>query len=453
MHIPLQARATALVEQAEHRHELPPKDMDPSKLSGKVTLPVPAELPGINRLRELVDELEAAFCQDTHEIHKHATSYDDYLRSPQLRESVRKAVFRVLISGPALAGAYTEPFFEAKKMGMSHVNDLNFLEKFNVYDPHQDSVASKKTAFERLAEWLAEDIISDTKGRGALEFEATWNGERRVMKPACGATRPCSFASPGKYDCLSRQLIINNVFQLIWVYRHMWINMESDTYIFGWKDKHQLGFERKVPRQDEKKDDLDNAPIVLFGRFQTERVAISRVLSSRPRLGWLNPLNTTVYTPDGLRKLNPKLESQVETGNSVMSLLSWAYRFSPPWDGPASDSKIPLDHAFFDYVLKQYAGVRIKPEQARLLLSPVRILDCHPQRRFRSRHCISDFLSTFEEFLGFTKQLAHRRVSHWSNLNCRLLEGYTPAGVVSNNCKDIGAARHLYNCYCGGRCG
>ncbi|KAK8066170.1 dihydrodipicolinate synthetase family protein [Apiospora hydei] len=350
---------TALVQEAEDRGELPPKDMDPSKLSGSVVLSNPEELESMSRLQALVDKLEVAFCLDTWELKKVSTTPAVYKKCPRLRENVRKAVFRVFISGAVLAGAYIESFHEVKRSGLAQVNDLSLLREFILYNPYVKSEA-KVSVFERLALWLVDDILSDTDARRELETKISEKGH---MDRRCSSARPCVFKSPGNDDCISRHLIECNVMQMLWVYRHMWKTMNPTAQPFDWKSSNVLGFQSRAKLRSmgagTSQDDPDKVPIVLFGRFQVEKVAISRILSRRRTLGHLGSPEPYILANINIDNCHPQLEATIDLNQSVMTLLSWAYRFTPPPGSVLHPQRLPLDFAFFDYILRQYAATQM----------------------------------------------------------------------------------------------
>ncbi|KAK8034213.1 heme peroxidase [Apiospora rasikravindrae] len=432
-------RATKLVQEAEERGELPPKDMDPGKLSGSVVLPTPEELESMSRLQALVDKLEVAFCLDTWELKKVSTTPAVYKKCPRLRENVRKAVFRVFISGAVLAGAYIEPFHEAKRTGLAQVNDLHLLKDFLLYNPYIVSEA-KVSVFERLALWLVDDILSDSDARRNLETRISENGR---MKRRCSSARPCASKSPGKDDCISRHLIECNVMQMIWVYRHMWKTMNPTAQPFDWKSSSVLALKSLARLRNTGagaralQDDPDKVPIVLFGRFQVEKVAISRILSRRYTLGHLGSPDPYVLSNIIIDMEHPRIMATIDFNQSVMTLLSWAYRFTPPPGDVSHQNKLPLDFAFFDHVLKQYAAVQMKTRDAQSLVSPVRLLGNGSE--------IARFLWTFNDFLGSEEQFHHRtplRPPRYVN-NCLLMRGFGAGGFATSKCKHIGATVHL----------
>ena len=389
----------------------------------------------MSRLQALVDKLEVAFCLDTWELKKVSTTPRVYEKCPRLRDNVRKAVFRVFITGAALAGAYTEPFLEAKRTGMTQVNNFAFLRDFILYNPYVKSEA-KVAEFEHLAIWLVDDILSDHESRQLLETKIRECGG---MGNKCSPTRPCASVSPGNDDCISRHLIECNIMQMLWVYRHMWKTMNPGADRYDWRTSKQLTIQRQAQLQAaaNSQDNPDRVSIVLFGRFRVQNVVISGILSHRRTLGHLGSPAPYIIQNPATSIFNPKLHTEVTVDHSVLTLMSWVFRFTPRPSATGQYNRLPLDYAFFDYVLKQYAGVRMKPSDAYSMASPVQLLGAGTE--------IARFLWTFNDFLASDEQFKHRtplRPPRYVN-NCLLMEGFDEHGKPSRKCKHIGATVHL----------
>lgn len=412
--------------------------MDPRELSGSVAPPDHKELMGITRLHALVDKLEIAFCLDTCELGANQVTPDQYRQRPELRNNMRKAIFRVFISGAVLAGAYTEPFLEAKRKGLTQVNDLDLLKDFILYNPHVKSEA-KVAEFEHLALWLVDDILSDSKSRQELETKMIDCGGSHNR---CSRHRACAFRSPGNDDCISRHLVECNVMQMLWVYRHMWKTINPDADRFDWRTPHELKAQRQAQLRAAVSNpkDPNSVPFVLFGRFRVQHVTVSQILLARHTLGHLGYHEPYVLRDWGILSCNPQSDAILTIDQSVLTLLSWASRFTPHPTGNRHRTTVPLDFAFLDYVLKQYAGVRMIPEDAASMVSPVQLLG--------PGYNIDRFFWTFNVFvLTEDKFNMPLRSPQFFN-NCLLMQGFNGHGNLSNRCKHIGATVHLAAAKC-----
>ncbi|KAK7966902.1 fatty acid oxygenase [Apiospora aurea] len=404
-----------LLQQAEDRWELPPKDMNPSTLSGSANLPSLAEVKPANQLQSLVDKLEVAFCLDTCQSSETHTTAEEFKQCPELREHVRKAVFRVLIAGAALAGAYTEPFLEAEKAGKTHVNDDPELwKRFPIYD-WGAKADSRGPAFKHISAWLVDDILSDVKAQHKLTVEINQHGSKDNL---CISKRPCAYKSPGRDDCISRHLVYRNVLQMLWVYRHMWGAINPDAYPHDWG--------ARFPRQEQGvHDDLSDGscltvPIVLFGSFRVQDVEV-HLLSSQSHNTW-----------DANHDLEKLLHEPAEYSSMLIIPM--------PGSRDLHHWSTPLDIAFLDYVLKQYAGARLARELKSIMVPPMLMSGYDsPDLAFY----LSEFLRSFSGFMGADELPRRMDRETMMMTQCAFTVGWSLNEKELSSCDYIGASVHL----------
>ncbi|KAK8047895.1 hypothetical protein PG996_015959 [Apiospora saccharicola] len=425
-------RATKIVKDSEDRSELPPKDMDPGKLSGFVTLPTLKELNRISELHQLVHALVYAFCVDTSALSSYDTNLQGLTGCPELHTRLRNAIYRVLICGAALAGAYTEPFHEAKRLGKTYVNDdPNYLEKFVVLAlaPKQKY---QEAVFESLATWLVEDILSDANTRNNLELEIE---KQNGKDERCSSAKPCALKTPGKGDCIGRHLVYWSVMEMLWVNRHMWKAIHPFMHPFDWRSHWQV----RQPSISEGPERPLTVPVVLFGRFRIEDVVISSLPTPKPT----PPEDWEDYTD--LTNRSPGRRTRIGVDKSVVSLLSWVHRFSPQHTVTSRGLTLPLDLAFLDYTLKKHAGVHVRPQDAACLVSPNELSGTGPNPDGVFDYAC--FFRTLYDFLGGDKLPGYPA----QGMECLLVgdslakeyfDGWTKEDEKSE-CKDIGASAHL----------
>ncbi|KAK8041022.1 hypothetical protein PG994_014029 [Apiospora phragmitis] len=422
-------RATKIVQESEGRKELPPKDMDPGMLSGFVTIPSLEELKSVFGLLRLVNALETALCIDT-AIGRYHTEPWELAGCPKVRARGRKAIYRVLISGATLAGAYTEPFHEAKKMGKTYVNvDAEFLENFVVLTLNSKQEA-RETVFEPLATWLAEDILSDLDARHTLEVAIN---KEDGMEEQCSSARSCAFRSPGKDDYISRHLVYWSVMEMLWVNRHMWIAIHPLIQSLDW-DSRWYG---QYPRISDESERPLSVPVILYGRFRVENVDVSRL----PR-----PSTVDFLARTDLSRHEPRRITKVRVDQSVVSLLGWIHRFSPKHTEDSRNNTIPLDLVFLDHTLKKYAGLMMPTRISSCLVSPIVL-----SSTYLGLGGYSMFFCTLYDFLGANKLPGGPE----EYLKCQLVGNIltqeyfddSAEGEPRSECKAIGASAHL-RCRC-----
>jgi hypothetical protein len=141
---------------------------------------------------------------------------------------VHKAIYRVLVAGAALAGAYNEPMFKVQpEPGLGDFDfrrglntrvytpspvALRFFEQFAVCNMNA-TPETEEAAFGPLASWLLETIMSDQEARKAMaaRFES---GRGRAWR--CHHNRPnCPVSNLSGGDHSDAHLVVWEVMQMV----------------------------------------------------------------------------------------------------------------------------------------------------------------------------------------------------------------------------------------------
>ncbi len=266
---------TALVVEAERRGELPPTRISPAQPELRRQQPSLAEVGAAFDLYGLSRSITFCFCSqdvmfpDTHTEEHSGDCHprmdwsvsdddddddeDDWFysgdvgpgeslsRMPEWRARVSRAVFRLLIVGAALAGAYQEPLFRAREHPDPDIRalvqrvtlvvpgdedsitltqkELDFLLQFPICDLDA-TLEAQDAIFGPLADWLLESIMSDEAARQAMaeRFE-----ERRGRAEYCieeggpGHGCPLDVLADGRGTHSDAHLVVWELMQLLWL--------------------------------------------------------------------------------------------------------------------------------------------------------------------------------------------------------------------------------------------
>jgi hypothetical protein len=260
---------------------------------------------------------------------------------------MHKAIYRVLIAGARLAGAYNEPIFAAKSQPDLELTpgefptrlsekQLKFLKGFTVCD--MDATPEAKGAvFGPLGAWLLETILSDKEGREAMD---------KRFREGYGRARYCRNNFP---DCPVRPVdgnshadshfVVWEVMQIVWALEHI----------------HEIVFRGETLFRGAGTG-ATSALAVFFSVFHAEKVDQHRNYFDEPvpeaRLACVPQEETTVYCLENAR---------VARGKSVAVFFSQLHGLSgrPEVWAPTPDG--PLTLKFFTYFLRRYLGLRVLP--------------------------------------------------------------------------------------------
>jgi hypothetical protein len=272
---------TELVADAERRRELPPMRFDPGKLSAGHRKPDFAELQAVYALSRVATgiELTLRFVRSATQPRdrREGEPPEEPQRIPEWRTREHKAIYRVLVAGAALAGAYNEPMFKAQsEPGLGDFDfrrglntrvytpspvALRFFEQFAVCNMNA-TPETEEAAFGPLASWLLETIMSDQEARKAMaaRFE---NGRERAWR--CHHNRPnCPVSNFSGGDHSDAHLVVWEVMQMVWMLHFITVFTTRPRLIFVSSPQADNRYFKAL--------ESDTALAVFFGVFHAERV-------------------------------------------------------------------------------------------------------------------------------------------------------------------------------------
>lgn len=251
---------------------------------------------------------------------------------PEWRKSVRIAIYRSLIAGAALAGAYQEPLHEAEETNVPELqsladtdvfseNQLRFIKKFAVFQT-VTSLEQEAPIFASLGQWLLDNILYDTAARHAMaqRFEICYGRATACLGPGPDISNcPLRQAFDGSHS--DAHLVVWELMKVFWMQQHLCWDIGSD-YI-------DLTYDNITPPNGK-------APIVLFRYFTAMRVK-GPCLSASP----------------------PTDSSLEDNTGTLASLLHRIHEASGQPNRYEEGLEVaPLQAKFFEYFLRRYFGVR-----------------------------------------------------------------------------------------------
>lgn len=319
--------------------------------------------------------------------------------TPEWQARMHRAIYRVLIAGAALAGAYNEPIFVAKSQPDLKLTpgefptflseeQLRFLKGFTVCDI--DATPEEEDAvFGPLGAWLLETILSDREGREAMDkrFRGGYGRARycRNIFPHC-PVRPVNGSSHS-----DSHFVVWEVMQILWALEHI------HDAVSRW-GSHSGADETSAT----------SALAVFFTVFHAEKID-PRQTCPDAQLACV-PLNeTTVYSLENGR---------TASGKSVAVFFSQLHGLPgrPAW-APTPDG--PLTLKFFAYFLRQYLGLRALPRRYADFLRCISIFSHDDGEPYTGRgqeisESTADFLDGSEVFATFDGPTGQRTAGIWS---------------------------------------
>jgi hypothetical protein len=316
------------------------------------------ELEATFALSRLVKHIECAILEDSP-----TTPYDRPRRSnpeedermAEFTARLHKALYRVLIAGASLAGAYHEPMFEAKSKGLdlpkpgTNAEDLTaeqlaFLEQFAVcnLDPTPEA---EEAVFGPLGNWLLESILADHAAREAM---ARRFREGYGRANYCLSRSDCPVTEVGGGNNHSdAHLVVWELMQMLWAHRY--ISFKRRRSGPGWFcSADWLPPGEAVARA------------VFLGVFNTEEIALPKKSASLTRKSHM--FSRLPYVPADEVRTVCGFETTV-FGTSAAIFCPWIHGCSgrPNWQcvgewkrGPVA----PMDLHFFEYFLRRHLRLR-----------------------------------------------------------------------------------------------
>ncbi len=311
-------------------------------------------------------------------------SLDDFLGRPDLDATrtvpMRKAIYRILIVGASLAGAYSEPLFRAQEEGIDtdwpkiltasiENKQLDFLEKFALYNINS-SVKENETVFSSVAEWLLQSILMDTKGRTAMAQRFD-EGVGRAL--ACQNRRDCPVrltgSGTGGDDApdSDSHFVVWQVMQMIWVALHIEQSVfrPFKSEAFGPDNPAYVG--QNVIRGPLEQDEghYRRMPAVFYGVFEVEMVTVPKLIARRQEpMIMADSMGTAAQAGDSTQRTVSYIQDSLSEELPVRFLLAKLFRLSKKpnhvrMGNTAHGNPVaPLTSKFFEYFLQHFLGVR-----------------------------------------------------------------------------------------------
>ncbi|KAL2173894.1 uncharacterized protein P884DRAFT_210409 [Thermothelomyces heterothallicus CBS 202.75] len=375
-------RMTELVADAERRGVLPPLRFSPGELSRSRRRPTIPELQAALALSRLVSVLELAI-RRTNPFTPGVTflrwlpDYPLVVKGREWQARVHKAIYRVLISAAALAGAYIEPLFAAKSRpgleltvtsttrGQLSERQLEFLEQFAVCNMNP-APAAEEDVFGTLGSWLLETILSDRRGREAMAKRFD-EGYGRALYCKNRVSCPVTAVEGGNHS--DAHFVAWEIMQMLWVREHLSRSVSRQ------RPAHDAGngpFSADKNREDRSGTASTAARAVFFGVFQTEEVDsgdLDPEGAPNPfaRLAYIPAQDATRYELEPIDHNRENMLRPVNVwGSSTAIFFPWIRGCSgrPNWNlhdnNQAAGSPVaPLANKFFEYFLRRHLGLRL----------------------------------------------------------------------------------------------
>ncbi|KAK4149157.1 hypothetical protein C8A00DRAFT_47172 [Chaetomidium leptoderma] len=376
------ARMTQLVVDAERRGELPPTRISPRQLQQDREQPTLSDLKAAFGLHRLSRAIATWLCdQDLtypSDRRGHQATPEDPARTPEWTARVSHAVFRVLIVGAALAGAYKEPLFKAMEHPDPEIKalpgrvprdyryfpykgenglgekELAFLLQFAVCDLDA-TLEAQDAVFGPIADWLLESILSDQESRQAMakRFE-----QRRGRAGFCISQEeeghcPVGFAADGSGSHSDAHLVVWELMKMFWIV--------EQVRPYGLQERV---LDRRTPCPPSTPPDVGanqnsrgppgSVVAVFFGMFRAEKTMLPTTPVASP--WWQFPTYPAVPETEEAGRGDGKLPGGCM---SVAVFFDWIFEHSgrPNHIDVHEEPVAPLELKFFEYFLQRHLGL------------------------------------------------------------------------------------------------
>jgi hypothetical protein len=350
-----------------HGEQLPPVAANPGDFSSSRRSPSLAELKAASDLNHFVEtavrialqtQLGRSFQRESgaeggRETKQTTPEPQRIPAASEFKNRMRRAFYRTLIAGGALAGVYHEPRFVASRhpdpeiAGMT-INDyfklsrhrLAFFDQFAISNM-EEMPEEEEAAFGPFGKWLLENILSDRESRAAMadRFE-TGSGRSRYCRRRGDC--PVGFVdSEGSHA--DAHLVVWELMQMLWADEHLERIINSPSWLpFNPPDV--------TPFRD--------ARAVFFGRFEVETVRVPASLSTEA-----DPSSLEIPHIEVRRRPNPA------SPTFTMHFLGAVYTGSErpnrhrtsAWPG-RRDALPPLAIKLFVWFFNRYLGLSFAPD-------------------------------------------------------------------------------------------
>jgi hypothetical protein len=381
---------TERVVQAERRGELPPTRITPDLLQRQHMQPTLSELRAAFGLHRLSRAIAACVCSldliypDDRPAGNfgHGAPPEDPARMPEWTARVSHGVFRLVIVGAALAGAYKEPLFKALEHPDPEIQALpRRVPRDASQDTWQDTLGHKEMAFllqfavcdlgatleaqdavfGPIADWLLESILSDTESRQAMadRFEqrrgrATFCilGDEWEEEYRC----PLTLLTDGRGTHSDAHLVVWELMKMLWLVEQ--VHPIIHSYGHGVLDRctpRPPSTTQRVDADEHSQGPLESAVAVFFGMFRAEET----LLTARPLEGPTQNLITYPAVPETKEGGygNGKLPG------SMSAAFFFDYLFYNSGRPNHFEGRCmllpPLELKFFEYFLERHLALRL----------------------------------------------------------------------------------------------
>ncbi|KAK0721155.1 hypothetical protein B0H67DRAFT_486690 [Lasiosphaeris hirsuta] len=379
-------RLTRLVVDAECQGILPPMGVSPSEYSGLAQRPDFSEIQavfGFHRLaRALVTIFRIYRGYLPHDLERNDYDMEAPDRMPEWESRLHRAIYRILVAGAALAGAYNEPLFLAEKHGdpdircLPGVDDLgdkhfSFFAQFAVSNM-EASPESEEAVFGPLGDWLLESILSDEHAKAAIAKRFAQGRGR--SKHCTSREDDCPLELTGGGTHSDAHLVTWELMQMLWVYEHLgrgaWKGNDEDN-IPQVAIRRPSSYSGTDVEQDDSseaeetvQDPLKTPLVVFMGLFKAEKVSLLENISQGRR----HHLQACLAVHDNRKTEDSDSDSEeggFPVGESIAVTFNRLFRDSGRpnhiMDSSGDETEDPIappQLKFFEYFLRRYLGAR-----------------------------------------------------------------------------------------------
>ncbi|KAK3323333.1 hypothetical protein B0T19DRAFT_485726 [Cercophora scortea] len=349
-------RATSIVQKAESRYQIPPKNVNLASLSSTASKPRWTELLKVLALHHFARGVQSSIL---HAARKQGHHCPD--RIPEWGARVHKALFRLLIAGAALAGAYHEPMYRCLEDHRPSVQRTRwadapsqmraafqrvFYRKFAVTNMEANT-EEQDAVFASLADWLLTNMLSDKQLRRdyVSRFQNS-TGRAQCCNDVMYANKPnyppCPLGTPflSSMSHADTHLVVWQIMQMLWLVDRL------DSLL------------EKAPRESSSSSELvtttpqphhHEATIVPFGTFVATTIKITGPINdtqghTAPTRFTKHPITPNLPNPRYLVHWIYHYAGQPNRATDPLNLDIWTLALPP------------LQYKFFTYFLSRCTG-------------------------------------------------------------------------------------------------
>ncbi|KAK4233428.1 hypothetical protein C8A03DRAFT_38868 [Achaetomium macrosporum] len=363
------ARMTQLVIDAERRGELPPTRISPRQLQQQRQQPT---------LSELRAALDLTYPSDRPAGRLgYGVPAEDPARMPEWTARVSLAVFRLLIVGAGLAGAYKESLLKAlehpdpeikalpRRVPRDYSQDngrnslgqkeLAFLLRFAVCDLDA-TLEAHDAVFGPIADWLLDSILSDKESRQAMadRFEQGCYYGRAgfCFSQAEEGHCPVDLLADGRGSHSDDHLVVWELMKMLWLVEQV-RPYGLDHGVLDRRAPRPPSAQPDVGADENNRGPLESAVAVFFGMFRAEET----LLLTTPTGGPWRRLITHPAVPE--TKEEDHRDGKLPRSMSVAVFFDYIFNHSgrPNHIEETGEPVAPLELECFEYFLQRHLGL------------------------------------------------------------------------------------------------